>query len=641
MFVRELKKLVLCSPKANITLLCRVFSKKFDDSAFLNIPPEDIRNFSIVAHVDHGKSTLADRILEMTGAILPNSGAQVLDKLQVERERGITVKAQTATLEYISKKSPGKRLMLNLIDTPGHVDFSYEVSRSLSACQGVVLLVDANQEVQAQTVANYDLAVSQGLKIIPVLNKIDLKNADPEAISDQMNVIFNIPKTDILRISAKTGHGVSELMDAIVDRIPPPPAVINAEFRGLIFDSWYDRYKGVIVLVYVADGSIKPGQTITSVHTNISYEVRHLGILRPGEQPVSALKAGNVGFIMCNMKSIKDAHSGDTLKLKGSNVEPLKGFKPIKPMVYAGVYPMDQAQHQNLKGAIEKLTLTDPSVSVAICSSPALGQGWRLGFLGLLHLDVFSQRLEQEYGALAVLSAPSVTFKAKIKPIAKLIKQYGKEIEFNNPALFPHSTIVEEYYEPMVLGTIITPDAYLGQVISLCVDKRGRQLNSKNLDQSRVVLQFILPLSEIVIDFHDRLKSVTSGFASFDYEDHGYEAASLVKIDILLNGIVIDELSNVAHYKRAQQFGKDLCRKLLDIIPRQQFLVAIQASVGSKVLAREDLKPYRKDVTAKLYGGDVTRRNKLLARQAEGKKKLRLAGNLDVPRDTFIKALKF
>ncbi|CAB3376520.1 Hypothetical predicted protein [Cloeon dipterum] len=576
----------------------------------------------------------------MTGAILPNSGAQVLDKLQVERERGITVKAQSASLEYTSERFPKKKFLLNLIDTPGHVDFSYEVARSLSACQGVVLLVDANQGVQAQTVANYDLAKKQGLKIIPVLNKIDLKNANPEMVAEQMHAAFNLPKSEILKISAKTGQGVPELMDAIINRVPSPKASRDQPFRGLIFDSWYDRYKGAIVLIYVADGSVKAGDLISSLHTGLSYEVKQVGILRPEEQPVSALKAGMVGYVLCNMKSIKDAFIGDTLMLKGSNAAPLPGFRPIKPMVFAGVYPMDQSQHQNLKSAIEKLTLNDPSVSLVVCSSPALGHGWRLGFLGLLHLDVFSQRLEQEYGALAVLSAPSATFKAKIKG-DKFIKRYGQEVEFNNPSMFPSSDIVEEYYEPVVLGTVITPVDYLGSVMSLCMEKRGRQLSSRNLDQYRVVLQFILPLAEIVIDFHDRLKSISSGFASFDYEDNGFEPASLVKLDIMLNGVVVDELSSVAHYKRAQQFGRSLCNKLVELIPRQQYLVAIQAAVGSKILARENLKAYRKDVTAKLYGGDVTRRKKLLARQAEGKKKLRLAGNVEVPRDTFIKALKF
>ncbi|KAF4522629.1 hypothetical protein B566_EDAN003611 [Ephemera danica] len=539
------------------------------------VPIADIRNFSIIAHVDHGKSTLADRLLEITGAILPNSGSQVLDKLQVEKERGITVKAQTASLDYYPPNEPHRKMLLNLIDTPGHVDFSYEVARSLAACQGVILLVDANQGVQAQTVANYDLATAQGLTIVPVLNKIDLKNADPEGVAAQMKTLFGIPTEDILKISAKNGTGIDNVLKAIVERIPAPNVDRKGEFAALIFDSWFDRYKGVIALVYVAGGEITVGDHITSLHTGQNYDVKGLGILRPQEEPVNNLKAGQVGFLISNMRTTKEAHIGDTLIQKGKKTKPLAGFRPARPMVFAGVYPMDQSQHPSLRSAIERLVLTDPGVSLTISSSPALGQGWRLGFLGLLHLEVFAQRLEQEHGALAVLSAPSVTYKATIKGEKNIRKYGGEEFTFNNPTYFPESNIVSEYFEPTVIGTIITPMEYLGGVMSLCMERRGNQLNSVNLDQYRVMLQFHLPLSEIIIDFHDRLKSLTSGYASFDYEDHGYQQSDLVKLNILLNGIQVDELSSIVHVSRASQQGRAMCLKLLDLVPRQQFQVSL------------------------------------------------------------------
>lgn len=598
----------------------------------------NIRNFSIIAHVDHGKSTLADRLLEIAGVIDPTEGrTQVLDMLQVEKERGITVKAQTVSLRY---KYKDHEYQLNLIDTPGHVDFSNEVSRSLAACQGVILLVDANQGVQAQTVANFYLAFCRELTIIPVLNKVDLKNANPDAVTEQLNTLFGISEKDVLRISAKLGTGVRELIHTVIERIPPPKVNRNAPFRSLIYDSWYDRYRGTIILVYVRDGNLKIGDEIQSFHTKKVYTVKSLGLLRPQEEEVPLLVAGQVGFITCNMRSTKEAHIGDTFHLKDVAVEPLEGFKPAQPMVFAGVYPMDQSQHVALRGAIEKLVLNDPAVSVSVDSSPALGQGWRLGFLGLLHLEVFSQRLEQEYGTQVVLTAPSVTYKAKIIG-EKNIKHYGgEEVVFSNPSHFPPTSIIAELQEPMVLGTIITPDTFIGSVVSICTERRGIQKTARNIDNNRVMMQFILPLNEIVVDFHDELKSVSSGYASFDYEDYGYVPSKLVKLTIMLNGIEVDELSTIVHISKAVNCGRKMCEKLKEIIPRQMIQIAIQACIGGKIVARETLKPYRKDVTAKLYGGDVTRRMKLLRRQAEGKKKMKMVANIGLPRETFIDVLK-
>ncbi|XP_049810223.1 translation factor GUF1 homolog, mitochondrial isoform X3 [Schistocerca nitens] len=570
----------------------------------------NIRNFSIIAHVDHGKSTLADRLLEIAGVIDPVEGqTQVLDMLQVEKERGITVKAQTVSLSY---KYKDHEYLLNLIDTPGHVDFSNEVSRSLAACQGVILLVDANQGVQAQTVANFYLAFCRELTIIPVMNKVDLKNANPDAVTEQLKTLFGINEKDVLRVSAKFGTGVKELIHAVIERVPPPKVDRKAPFRALIYDSWYDRYRGTIILMYIRDGSLKIGDEIQSVHTKKVYTVKSLGLLRPQEEQVPVLAAGQVGFTTCNMRSTKEAHIGDTFHLKDMTVEPIEGFKPAQPMVFAGVYPMDQSQHVALRGAIEKLVLNDPAVSVSVDSSPALGQGWRLGFLGLLHLEVFSQRLEQEYGAQAVLTAPSVTYKAKIIG-EKNIKHYGgEEILFSNPSHFPPTSIIAELQEPTVMGTIITPDTFIGSVISLCMERRGIQKTATNIDNNRVMMQFILPLNEIIVDFHDELKSVSSGYASFDYEDHGYVPSQLVKLTIMLNGVAVDELSTIVHISKAVSCGRKMCEKLKEIIPRQM----IQ------------------------YGGDVTRRMKLLRRQAEGKKKMKMVANIGLPRETFIDVLK-
>uniref|UniRef100_A0A8C6YBV2 GTP binding elongation factor GUF1 n=1 Tax=Naja naja TaxID=35670 RepID=A0A8C6YBV2_NAJNA len=553
-------------------------------------PAENIRNFSIVAHVDHGKSTLADRLLEITGAIAKaDHNKQVLDKLQVERERGITVKAQTASLIY---NHQGTNYLLNLIDTPGHVDFNYEVSRSLSACQGVLLVVDANQGIQAQTVANFYLAYEAHLSIIPVINKIDLKNADPEMVENQIENTFDILKEDCIRISAKLGTNVERILQAVIERIPPPVVDIHEPLKALVFDSTFDTYRGVIANIALFSGEIHKGHKITTSHTKKVYEVNEVGILTPDEQPTGKLYAGQVGYMIAGMREIMDAQIGDTVYLQNQPVEPFPGFKSAKPMVFAGVFPTDQSEYSNLKGALEKLTLNDSSVTVQRDNSLALGAGWRLGFLGLLHMEVFNQRLEQEHNASVILTAPTVPYKA-ILSSPKLIKT-----------------------------------------------RRAVQKDMVYMDEHRVMMIYLFPLNEIVVDFFDALKSLSSGYASFDYEDAGYQPADLVKMDIFLNGKSVEELITIVPREKAYSVGKSMCERLRDLIPRQMFEIAIQAGLSNKIIARETVKAFRKDVLAKCYGGDITRKMKLLKRQAEGKKKMRRIGNVEVPKDAFIKVLK-
>ncbi|XP_056625925.1 translation factor Guf1, mitochondrial [Triplophysa dalaica] len=619
----------------------RDFSTKASQQDSLDMskfPVERIRNFSIIAHIDHGKSTLADRLLEMTGAIATTgNNKQVLDKLQVERERGITVKAQTASLFY---QHEGQTYLLNLIDTPGHVDFSYEVSRSISACQGVLLIVDANQGIQAQTVANFYLAFEAQLTIIPVINKIDLKNADPERVEKQIEKVFDIPKEECIRISAKLGTNVDQVLQEVVKRIPPPSAGVDEPFKALVFDSTFDHYRGVVASVALFGGRVSRGDKIVSAYLGKTYEVNELGVLRPDEHPTETLYAGQVGYVIAGMKEVKEAQIGDTLYLQKQPVEALPGFKPAKPMVFAGMYPVDQSEYSALHSAVEKLTLNDSSVSVQRDSSLALGAGWRLGFLGLLHMEVFNQRLEQEYNASVIITAPTVPYKAVLSS-AKLIKEHGTEtITIINPAQFPERSQVTEFLEPMVMGTIIAPDDFTGKIMSLCQSRRGVQKNMFYIDDHRVIMKYIFPLNEIVVDFYDQLKSMSSGYASFDYEDAGYETAELIKIDFLLNGRPVEELTTIVHKERAYSSGKAMCERLQESIPRQMFEIAIQAAVGSKIIARETIKAYRKNVLAKCYGGDITRKMKLLKKQAEGKKKMRRIGNIDVPKDAFINVLK-
>ncbi|MFA6535123.1 MAG: translation elongation factor 4, partial [Candidatus Babeliales bacterium] len=596
-----------------------------------NFKPENIRNFSIIAHIDHGKSTLADRLLEVTGTIVSGhvKNAQMLDKLQVERERGITVKAQTASLFYEYK---GQIYLLNLIDTPGHVDFSYEVSRSLYACQGAVLLVDAVQGVQAQTMANFFLAFEQNLEIIPAINKIDMANADPDRIAGEMLKAFDIHKQDLLHISAKTGLNVENVLQAVIERVKPPVGDENKPFKALLFDSWFDEYRGVICLIEVIDGTITKGDKIISAHTGHDYEVLDIGLMYPEPLQTGALYTGQVGFLIAGMKTVKEARVGDTICHLGKEVEPLPGFKPAKSMVFAGIYPVDTSEFEFIRDAIEKLTLNDPSVHVEKESSIALGLGFRCGFLGLLHMDVFKQRLEQEYNASIITTSPTVLY--------KVLLTNGEEMMIENPADFPEQVRIEEVYEPIVTATIITPKIYLGNLIKLCEDRRGEQLEMTFLDEDRLVLRYKLPLNEIITDFYDKLKSVSAGYASFDYELAGYIASDLVKMNILLNGKPVDALSLIVHEDKAYQIGRRLTKKLREVIHRQMFEVAIQAAIGAKIIARESVSAMRKDVTAKCYGGDISRKRKLLEKQKEGKKKMKQVGNVELPQEAFLTVLK-
>ncbi|KAL2088728.1 hypothetical protein ACEWY4_015627 [Coilia grayii] len=634
---RWMRSVVIRLPKQ----LCQEYSSSSTPKAGIDMsdfPVDKIRNFSIIAHIDHGKSTLADRLLEITGAIVKTEkNKQVLDKLQVERERGITVKAQTASLFYTHQD---ETYLLNLIDTPGHVDFSYEVSRSISACQGVLLVVDANQGIQAQTVANFYLAFEAQLAIIPVINKIDLKNADPERVEKQIEKVFDIPTEECIRISAKQGTNVDQVLKEVVKRIPPPTARKEDPFKALVFDSTFDPYRGVVANIALFGGRVSKGDKITSAHLGKTYEVNELGILRPDEHPTNTLYGGQVGYIVAGMKDVTEAQIGDTFYHHKQPVEALPGFKPAKAMVFAGMYPVDQSEYTALRSAVEKLTLNDSSVAVQRDSSLALGAGWRLGFLGLLHMEVFNQRLEQEYNASVIVTAPTVPYKAVLTS-AKLIKEHGQEeITIVNPAQFPDKSMVSEYLEPMVLGTIIAPDDFTGKIMTLCLNRRAIQKNMVYIDEHRVMMKYLFPLNEIVVDFYDSLKSMSSGYASFDYEDAGYQPANLIKMDFFLNGKPVEELTTIVHKDKAYSVGKAMCERLKDSIPRQMFEIAVQAAIGSKVIARETIKAYRKNVLAKCYGGDITRKMKLLKKQAEGKKKMRRIGNIEVPKDAFINVLK-
>jgi len=592
--------------------------------------PEHIRNFSIIAHIDHGKSTLADRLLETTETISSRQKhEQVLDKLQVERERGITVKAQTATLLH---KYKGQYYILNLIDTPGHVDFSYEVSRSLYACQGALLLVDAAQGVQAQTMANFFLAFEQDLTIIPVINKIDMANADPERIAKEMDKAFDVKRDELLLISAKVGIGIDELLAAIVERINPPKGDENKPFKGLLFDSWFDEYRGVICLIEVIDGSIKKGDKITAASTGTEYEVLEIGLMYPEPLSTGALYTGQVGYLISGMKTVKEARVGDTFYHTKKPVIPLPGFKPAKPMVFAGIYPVDTSDFELVRDAIEKLTLNDPSVHVEKESSVALGLGFRCGFLGLLHMDVFKQRLEQEYGVEIIVTSPSVPY--------RVVMTDGDIEMIENPSKFPDTVKILEVQEPMINATIITPKEYLGNLLKLCQDRRGIQTEMTYLDENRLVLKYKMPLNEIITDFYDKLKSVSAGYASFDYEITGYEPSDLVKMNILLNGKAVDALSIIVHEDKAFYVGRQLTQKLKEVIHRQMFEIAIQAAIGAKVIARETVSALRKNVTAKCYGGDITRKRKLLEKQKEGKKKMKQVGNVELPQEAFLTVLK-
>jgi len=592
--------------------------------------PRHIRNFSIIAHIDHGKSTLADRLLEITGTLSTRHKVeQFLDKLQVEKERGITVKAQTASMFYSYKN---ESYLLNLIDTPGHVDFSYEVSRSLYACQGAILLVDAAQGVQAQTMANFYLAFEQNLTIIPVINKIDLPNANVDRVKAELKQLFDFNDEDILLASAKSGIGIDELLKAVVDRIPAPPSNRDEALKALLFDSWYDAYKGVVCLVALQNGSMTKGDSVTLAQTGNTYEVLDIGLMYPNEVPEPALYAGQVGYLILGMKTVREARVGDTIYHTKKPIKPFPGFKPAKPMVFAGIYPIESSDFNLVADAIEKLTLNDASVRVEKKSSVALGLGFRCGFLGLLHMDVFKQRLEQEYGLEVIATSPSVLYKIRLSN--------GDTIDIENPSEFPDPSRIDAVLEPMLNTTIIVPTQYLGSIIKLCEGRRGVQKELKYLSEERVILHYLLPLNEIATDFYDQLKSLSSGYASFDYDEAGYQESDLVKMDILLNGKPVDALSLIVHKENAYYVGRDLVERLRKVIPRQQFEVAIQAAIGSKIIARESISPLKKNVTAKCYGGDITRKRKLWEKQKEGKKKMKQVGSVEVPQEAFLTILK-
>jgi GTP-binding protein LepA len=593
---------------------------------------QDIRNFSIIAHIDHGKSTLADRILELTGTVDPaKMRAQVLDSMDLERERGITIKAQAVRVGY--RAADGKAYRLHLIDTPGHVDFSYEVSRSLAACEGALLVVDAAQGVEAQTVANTYAAVEAGLELIPVLNKVDLPSAEPDVVAGQITDLIGGDPDDVLRISAKTGEGVGELLEAIVERIPPPRGEPEAPARALIFDSEFDQYRGVVAYVRMVDGRFSSREAIAAMQAGTEAEIDEMGHLVPELRAADEMSAGEVGYVITGIKDVALLRVGDTLTSRaGPAAEPLPGYREVKPVVFCGLFPIDTDQYEDLRDALERLALNDAALSYEPETSEALGFGFRCGFLGLLHMDIVRERLEREYDLELLATTPNVRYEARMRG--------GELIEVRSPAEMPEPDAVEEILEPFILATIVTPSEYVGAVMELCQGRRGTHVDLHYLSPERVQLQYELPLAEIVLDFYDQLKSGTRGYASLDYEPIGQRASDLVKLDVLLAGDRVDALSIIVHRDKAYPAGKALVERLQRTIPRQLFDVPVQAAIGSRVLARETVKALRKDVTAKLYGGDVTRKRKLLEKQKSGKKRMKQVGRVEVPQEAFLSVLE-
>ncbi len=595
-----------------------------------NAEPDLIRNFCIIAHIDHGKSTLADRLLELTGAVADrDKQAQILDSMELERERGITIKAQTATVDYTAKD--GKIYTLNLIDTPGHVDFTYEVSRSLTACEGALLVVDATQGVEAQTVANVYLAGDNNVEIVPVINKADLPSADYERVCLQIEEELAIDTSNAIKCSAKTGMGVPDVLEAIIHYIPAPEDTRKKDLRALIFDSWFDPYQGVIVLVRVVDGIVKIGDQIKMMHSGKAFEVQKVGIMCVKAFQRDSLSAGEVGYIIANVKYVKDSRVGDTICKANSNVEPLPGFKKAKQMVFAGIFPVETNQFESLKDALAKLTLNDSSLSYEPETSVALGFGFRCGFLGLLHMEIIQERLEREYNMNVIFTAPTCVY------IVQTTK--GEELRVDNPANLPPPANIAKLSEPVVKATFHMPQEHLGAVMGLLAERRGTQIKMEYLTQSRVMLQYGLPLNEMVFDFFDRIKSISKGYASMDYEFLDYKDSDLVRLDILVNGEPLDALSCIVHRSNSYERGRLLVKKLREVIPRQQFEVPLQAAIGSKVIARETLSAMRKDVTAKCYGGDISRKRKLLDKQKEGKKRMKQVGSVEIPQEAFMAIL--
>jgi len=591
-----------------------------------------IRNFSIVAHIDHGKSTLADRLLEVTGTIAKRKMAeQVLDSMDLERERGITIKAHSVRLIY--KAHDGHEYQLNLIDTPGHVDFSYEVSRSLSACEGALLVIDASQGVEAQTLANAQLAMNNNLEIVPVINKIDLPGADVEGTRHQIEQTLAIDSSDALLISAKQGIGIEEVLEAIVSKIPPPTGSPEAPLQALIFDSWFDSYRGVVVLTRVVQGTLVPGVKIRLWSNNQVYSVEQLGILTPAAVLVESLHAGEVGFVIANIKRVADTKIGDTITQDDRPAaEPLPGFEDIRPMVFAGLYPVEASEYESLRDALEKLRLNDSSLFYEPENSAALGFGFRCGFLGLLHMEIVQERLEREFKLDLITTAPGVRYRVTTKD--------GEVRDINNPTRFPEPNEIAKIEEPVITVLILTHDDYLGGILALAEEKRGTQKGFEYVASHRVLLTYELPLNEVVLDFYDRLKSVSRGYASLDYHFSGYWESNLVKVDLLVSGEVVDALSFICHRDLAQARARSLCEKMRKLIPRQLFEVAIQASIGSKIIARENVPAMRKNVLAKCYGGDITRKRKLLEKQKEGKRRMKRVGKVDIPQEAFLAVLR-
>ena len=592
-----------------------------------------IRNFSIVAHIDHGKSTLADRLLEATGTLTQREmEAQVLDNMELERERGITIKSQAARLIYKREKD-GEEYILNLIDTPGHVDFTYEVSRSLAACEGALLVVDATQGIQAQTLANCYLALDNDLEIAPVINKIDLPSQRADEVKQEIEDVIGIDASEAPLISAKTGLNIPDVLEEIVELIPPPEGDEDAPLKALIFDSYYDSNKGVVSYVRIKDGTVKPGTKIKLMATNKVYEVVEVGVFTPKLFPVKELKAGDVGYITGSIKNVRDARVGDTItEANRPTDEPLPGYKPAVPMVYSGIYPVDGAKYDELKEALEKLQINDAALNFEPETSIALGFGFRCGFLGLLHMEIIQERIEREFNLDIITTAPSVIY--------KVIKTDGEKFDITNPTNLPPTTEIDYMEEPIVKVNIITPTDYVGAVMELCQERRGTYIDMQYMEETRAVLHYDIPLNEIIYDFFDTLKSRTRGYASLDYEPKGYVKSKLVKLDILLNGDIVDALSMIVPEERAYSRGRGIAEKLKEIIPRQMFEVPIQAAVGSKIIARETVKAMRKDVLAKCYGGDISRKKKLLEKQKEGKKRMRQVGSVEVPQEAFMSILK-
>jgi GTP-binding protein LepA len=590
-----------------------------------------IRNFCIIAHVDHGKSTLADRLLDATKALSDREKrAQFLDKMDLERERGITIKAQTARIYHRAKD--GELYVLNLIDTPGHVDFSYEVSRALQACEGAVLVVDAAQGIEAQTLANTYLAADAGLEILPVLNKIDLPSAEPERVAQEIEDVIGLDKADVLHVSAKTGKGIEALLERIVEKVPPPSGDPAAPLRALIYDSWFDPYVGVVLLVRVIDGRLVRRERVQLMAQRSEHEVQELDLIDPHPRAVEALETGEVGLVIAGIKTLDDVRIGDTMTaLAKPAAEALPGFREVKPMVFAGLYPVDADDYANLKAALEKLRLNDSSFGYEPESSAALGFGFRCGFLGFLHAEIIQERLEREYELSLITTSPTVRY--------RVVMESGEEIEIDSPAALPDESRVDRIEEPVMLATIHVPSEYVGPVLALCQERRGTQ-RDMHVHGSRVQIRYELPLAEIVADFHDRLKSATRGYGSFDYELIGFRPGDLVKLDVLVNGQPVDALSLIVHRDKAFQRGSDLVRKLKEFIPRQMYEVALQAAIGSRVIARSTVKALRKNVTAKCYGGDISRKRKLLEKQKEGKKRMKRVGQVEIPQEAFLAALR-